>query len=219
MDVKLQFQYELTKGKFVTVETDWFAIEYAKQALFRAGERFDRNTLQLIEETGMTWTYKEFLAQSQQKDVVQQFSIWTDGSFSPMNYEGAYGFEVEWVTSTSVHRHRQSAHIGRVQTSSEAEYIAIYEAFRWMQLEGIRGVAGTVHSDAKGAMLQLKGDYPCYDVKLCDWLDRIEELVQQQALRPVWKVISRADNDSAHRLAKRALEGQDIYATIELENE
>lgn len=67
-----------------------------------------------------------------------------------------------------------------------------------------------IKGDSQGLLMQLKGEWPCFEENLNRLLDKIEMHVQKLNLIPNYQPIPRGDNKEADQLARQALQGVKI---------
>ena len=107
-------------------------------------------------------------------------------------------------------RHRWNEKIDLIQSNNEAEYIALNFAMERLYDLHMKRKKIVIKGDSQGLLMQLKGEWPCFEENLNRLLDKIEMHVQKLNLIPNYQPIPRGDNKEADQLARQALQGVKI---------
>ncbi|GAA0348157.1 ribonuclease H family protein [Bacillus carboniphilus] len=218
MNVKIQFRYH-SKEK-ITFESEWVSLDNANKIIKDLQGTAKVNEIQIIDEKGQEWSPKEakkLMAVTENEP--KQIRLYFDASFHKETGETGVGYVLYYKKGENEVRLRRSRKLEQIEHSSEAEYIALYHVFDLIEEEELNGMDCIIHGDAKGAIMQLLGEWPCYDDYLNRWLDRIEERAKRLKLNPTYKYIERKQNIEAHRLAKKGMEGVEQDSRLERDGE
>lgn len=85
-----------------------------------------------------------------------------------------------------------------------------------LDLLGVHHLPVKFIGDSQVVINQLIGEWPCLEVSLAKWADRIDEKLTQLGIQPQYHLISRKDNREADRLASQALNNIEIISTSEV---
>ncbi|MET3696049.1 ribonuclease HI [Bacillus oleivorans] len=218
MNVKIQFTY-ISKEK-VVFESEWLPLDKANKVIKDLSETSRINGLQIIDEKGMEWTPKEArklleISASEPHNI----RLFFDASFDKDTRDTGVGYVLYYNIGEKEIRLRRSRKLTNIEHSSEAEYIALYHVFDLIEEEELGGLDCMIYGDAKGVIMQMIGEWPCFDENLNRWLDRTEERVKKLKLQPSYRYIDRKQNIEAHRLSKKGMEGIEQDSKLERNGE
>ncbi|HWO76333.1 MAG TPA: reverse transcriptase-like protein [Bacillus sp. (in: firmicutes)] len=218
MNVKIQFTY-LSKEK-VVFESEWLPLEKANRVIRDLSDTSKINEIQVIDEKGMVWTPKEARKLLEVRaSEPHNIRLYFDASFDQATGDTGVGYVLYYNIGESQIRLRRSRKLSNIEHSSEAEYIALYHVFDLIEEEELTGFDCTIYGDAKGVIMQMIGEWPCFDENLNRWLDRTEERVKKLKLQPSYRYIERKQNIEAHRLSKKGMEGIEQDSKLERNGE
>ncbi|MFK4997802.1 reverse transcriptase-like protein [Bacillus sp. N9] len=103
------------------------------------------------------------------------------------------------------YRFRFNAKLDELESNNEAEYAALYNGLLLLEEIGIHHMPCVIRGDSQGVLMQLAGEWPCYEPALNRWLDRMEAKIKKLGMKPSYEIISRKENKEADKLASQAL--------------
>ena len=167
--------------------------------------------IELIDETGLTWTKKELKKYlTKLEEEPDDIKLYFDASFHKETGEAGVGIVIYYKLGEKNVRHRLNEKIDVIHSNNEAEYIALYYGIERLAELKISGKKIDILGDSQGLLMQLRGEWPCYEERLNQWLDRIEEKIKSLRLYPVYTPIPRHKNKEADKLARQAMENMII---------
>ena len=172
------------------------------------------------DEIGTAWKLKELKklihkAAEEPKNVIVYF----DGGYEKDTKLAGLGAAVYYEIGRMKWRLRANRSIDELDSNNEAEYAALFEAVKQLEELGVHHQKTIFRGDAQGVLMQLSGEWPCYDAVLAKWLDRTESALSRLGVQAVCEPVSRSENKEAHRLAAQAMAGESIFAKINLTEE
>lgn len=218
MNIKLKFQYKGAKTKALLLESEWFEDRESASVINDMLKTGRIKDIIVMDEMGREWTLKEFnkLMQIMEEEPKNPI-IYFDGGFDRETNSAGIGIVIYYEKGKDKYRFRSNAKLFELQSSSEAEYAALYNAVKTLQQLEITRMPCVFNGDAQGVIKQLQGEWPCYEEGLNNWLDRVEELIEAMGLKPSYQVISRNENKEAHKLASQALQNHMIDSHLKVE--
>ncbi|WP_059170890.1 reverse transcriptase-like protein [Bacillus sp. FJAT-27445] len=217
MKYKLEWFFSIKGGGKVRFYSDWLEGDQALSTAQELEKMGKANEISFEDEIGTDWTIKEMrklleVTEEEPNDVV----VFFDGGFMKEKNEAGLGTVLFFRQGKKKFRVRANERIGEMETNNEAEYAALYFAVSLLEEFGIKNMPCEFRGDSQGVLKQLEGEWPCYEEVLNRWLDRIEKKLESNGIKPSFKVISRADNKEADKLATQALDGKKIHAKTQL---
>ncbi|MFC0415374.1 reverse transcriptase-like protein [Cytobacillus solani] len=217
MKYKLEWKYKLKGTEGTIFTSDWLDGELALQI----GEDLERSgkTSEVIyhDERGTTWITKEMkkLLEEIEEDP-HDLTIYFDGGFNKKTFQAGLGAVIYFKQGKKKYRIRSNELFDEIENNSEAEYAAMYYTVNMLEEMGVHHMTCEFKGDAQGVLMQLKGEWPCYEENLNRWLDRIEEKLKSLKVDAKFTPIPRTENKEADKLATQALEGKVINSKMQI---
>lgn len=208
MQYKIRWQYQIPEVKEVMFESEWLSRSLITDLLLDIEKTGRMKDVIIIDEMEQTWTKKEF---QKQKKILDQspsdITIYFDGNFDLDKRMGGIGNIIYYRKENEMFRVRRNSQIQEMETSGEVEYAALFQGITLLEEMKITHLPVTIKGDARGVIMQLLGEWPCYDNVLNRWLDHIEEKIKKLSIKPKYEYTTRKENKEAHKLAHQALDG------------
>ncbi|RST72944.1 reverse transcriptase-like protein [Siminovitchia acidinfaciens] len=218
MNIKLKFQYKGMKTKALLLESEWFEDREIKPLVTDMVKTGRIKDIYVMDEMGREWTLKEFnKLMEKMEEEPRNPIVYFDGGYDRETENAGIGIVIYYEKGQETYRLRNNAKLLELQSSSEAEYAALYNAVKLLQQLEVHHMPCVFKGDAQGVIKQLEGEWPCYEKALNRWLDRIEDLIKSLGLKPTFKIISRNENKEAHKLASQALQDNMIDSHLKIE--
>ena len=217
MKYKLAWQYKHKGTEGTQFTSDFLDGELA----LLIGEDLEKSgkasNLIYHDERGTTWVTKEMkkLLEEIEEDP-HDLTIYFDGGFNKRNLQAGLGAVIYYKQGKKKYRIRANELFDEIENNSEAEYAAMYYTVNLLEEMGVHHMTCEFKGDAQGVLMQLKGEWPCYEENLNRWLDRIEEKLKVLKIDAKFTPIPRTDNKEADKLATQALEGKVINSKMQI---
>jgi len=217
MKYKVEWKYKVKGNEAVQFTSDWLDGELA----LSIGEDIEKNgkgtDLFFYDERGTSWKLKELIKllaeiEEEPHDVTAFF----DGGFNKFTNQAGVGAVIYYQQGKKKYRIRTNELFKEIDNNSEAEYAAMYFAINLLEEMGASHISCEFKGDSQGVLMQLKGEWPCYDENLNRWLDRIEHKINNLSIQASFTPISRTENKEADKLATQALEGKMINSKMQI---
>lgn len=217
MKYKLEWNYKLKGREAVSFRSDWIEAELA----LLAGEDIEKSgkaaELYYYDENGTSWKTKELKKllteiEEEPHDVIVYF----DGGFNKSTNQAGIGAVIYYKQGKKKYRIRTNELFDDIENNNEAEYAAMYFAVNLLEELGASHITCEFKGDSQVVLMQLKGEWPCYDESLNRWLDRIEERIKKLSIHASYTPITRAENKEADKLATQALDGKLINSKMQI---
>lgn len=211
MNFKIHTTYKLKTATKTVFISDWIPdhqVLRVMEDLEKTGRFFN---IEVEDDTGITWTKKEvqkLLTKIQ--DEPDELILYFDGSYQKGTNQAGLGIVLYFKQGKERVRHRFNSRIDQMDSNNEAEYAALYYSLKRIEDLKIKGKKIVIRGDSQGLLMQLKGEWPCYEDNLNRWLDKIEAKIEQLKLHPVYEPIPRNENKEADKLASQAIQGVEI---------
>jgi ribonuclease HI len=208
MKYRLEWKYKVKNIPPVLCETEWLEGDHALlfgEELEKSGKGHD---LTFYDEMGADWTLKQMkklLAETEEEP--SDLLVYFDGGFDKERNQAGLGVVIFYKQGQKKFRIRANEKFDDMETNNEAEYAAFYYALNLLEEMKIRHQPCEFRGDSQVVLKQLDGEWPCFEVVLNRWLDRIEKKLEKLSIQPRYVPISRNDNKEADKLATQALEG------------
>lgn len=213
----MQWSYKASRKPTASFSSDWLDAGSAliiADDLEKTGRMKD---LEFKDELGVIWTKKELkklLVEVEEEP--QDVMIYFDGGYQKEGKIAGIGVAIYFAQGKRNFRIRSNARLEHLESNNEAEYAAFYESLRQMEELGVHHQSCLFKGDSLVVLNQLSGDWPCMEENLNKWLDRIEAKMEKMKIIPVYKPITRKENQEADRLATLALQGETIFSKLEI---
>ncbi len=208
MKVQIEWKYPYKKKEKKSFISEWMDQTEALQIAQQLEKMSPQSECIFHEETGITWTKKEF-KKLLEKSVGKpsQLTLFFDGNYHRHSQTAGIGVVLYYQQDSKSIRQRWNERLEGLINNNEAEYAALYFGLQKVEELGITGEKLTIKGDSHGVLMQLKGEWPCFEEDLNRWLDKIEEKISQLKLYPEYIPIMRNENKEADQLASQALAG------------
>ncbi|MET3321886.1 UNVERIFIED_ORG: ribonuclease HI [Peribacillus simplex] len=217
MKVIMQWTYHASKKPTADFVSDWLDAGIAlviTEDLEKAGRLKE---VEFKDEFDTIWTKKELKKLlTEVEEEPQDVTVFFDGGFQKEQRVAGIGAAIYYRQGKKHWRIRTNLRLEQFESNNEAEYAAFYEAVRQMEELGVHHQSCLFKGDSLVVLNQLSGEWPCMEENLNKWLDRIEAKLEKLKIIPVYKPISRKENQEADRLATLALQGEVIFSKSEI---
>lgn len=213
----MQWSYKASRKPTASFSSDWLdagsAIIIADD-LEKTGRMKD---LEFKDELGVIWTKKELKKLIVEvEEEPQDVTVYFDGGYQKEGKIAGIGVVIYFTQGKRNFRIRSNARLEHFESNNEAEYAAFFESLRQMEELGVHHQSCLFNGDSLVVLNQLSGDWPCMEENLNKWVDRIEAKMEKMKIIPVYKPITRKENQEADRLATLALQGETIFSKLEI---
>lgn len=217
MNVRIQIAYKTPKGLETSFDSSLMDAEKAIKVVEDLEKTGRVKHLILIDEAESTWTVKEIKKylkgiETEPHGVTAYF----DGGFDISSNLSGLGCVIYYNQNGKRYRLRKNALTDSLLTNNEAEYAALHFVLKELEQLGVHHLPINFIGDSQVVINQMKGEWPCTEIELNKWADRIDEKIQQLGLSPHYEFVSRKGNQEADQLASQALKEIEISGTIEL---
>lgn len=213
----MQWTYHASKKPTADFVSDWLDAGTAlviTEDLEKAGRLKE---VEFKDEFDTIWTKKELKKLlTEVEEEPQDVTVFFDGGFQKEQRVAGIGAAIYYRQGKKHWRIRTNLRLEQFESNNEAEYAAFYEAVRQMEELGVHHQSCLFKGDSLVVLNQLSGEWPCMEENLNKWLDRIEAQLEKLKIIPVYKPISRKENQEADRLATLALQGEVIFSKSEI---
>lgn len=217
MKIRIEITYKTPKG----TETDFISDDMnVSHAILIAADLEKTGRLKNItfmDDQDTSWTLKELKKYvSGIQTEVHNVTFYFDGGFDHETKQSGLGCVIYYEQNNKTYRIRKNALIHEIESNNEAEYAALHLGLKELELLGVHHLPVTIFGDSMVVINQLSGDWPCYEEQLVSWMDRIEDSESKLGIKPIYKLVSRKENQEADQLATQALKNIDIRGEIRL---
>lgn len=192
-----------------------------EKAILIAEDMLKTGRVQICEfydDTNQTWTLKQLKKYTEEiADQPHRITVYFDGGFDVKTNVAGLGCVMYYEQNNTKYRKRVNAMIQEMESNNEAEYAALHFGIKELERTGINHIPVTFIGDSKVVIHQMKDEWPCYEEALSEWMDRVENHLNQLGIMPTFQAVPRKQNQEADRLASQALKGTDIFSKVELE--
>jgi ribonuclease HI len=218
MNFSIEYMYKHPKSQLkIRFVSDPVSLN---EALFTANdlEKTGRiSELTFIDSKGVTWNKKELLKLTEvKKEEPKEISVYFDGGFKSESGSSGQGVIIFFSQNGLKYRLKKNASFTNIESNNEAEYAALWIAAKELEELGVQYEQVVFHGDSKVVIEQMKGEWPCYELNLQNWGDKIETLFKKLQIEPVYEWIGRNENKEADHLVNQALNGKIIKAKKEV---
>ncbi|MEH7345232.1 reverse transcriptase-like protein [Bacillus sp. JJ1532] len=217
MKYKLEWTYKIKGNEGVVFQSDWLDGEMA----LLVGEDIEKSgkgrDILYHDEMGTSWNTKEMrkLLTEIEEDP-HDLTVYFDGGFNKATYQAGLGAVIYYKQGKKKYRIRANELFHEIENNNEAEYAALYFTLNLLEEMGVHHMICEFKGDSQGVLMQLKGEWPCFEENLNRWLDRIEEKMKNLSIEARYTPIPRTENKEADKLATQALEGKMIYSKMQV---
>ena len=217
MKYKIEWNYKLKGKEVVSFRSDWLEAELALllgEDIEKSGKGTD---IYYYDEIGTSWKTKELkklLAEIEEEP--HDLIIFFDGGFNKDSNQAGIGVVIYYKQGKKKFRVRTNEIFDEIDNNNEAEYAAMYFAVNLLEEMDANHIACEFKGDSQVVLMQLKGEWPCYDDNLNRWLDKIEEKIKKLSIHASYTPITRSENKEADKLATQALEGKLINSKMQI---
>lgn len=220
MKVSIKWTYDRPKKPGAVFTSDLLEGEDALSITEDLEKSGRLKQVSFTDEIGSEWTLKELkkLLQKAAEDP-KNVIVYFDGGYEKSTKAAGLGAVIYYEIGKTKWRLRVNRSIDELTSNNEAEYAALFEAVTQLEELGVRHQKTIFRGDAQGVLMQLSGEWPCYDAVLARWLDRTEAALAKIGVKAVCETVGRGENKEAHKLAAQALAGESIHGKINLTEE
>ncbi|KAB2338253.1 reverse transcriptase-like protein [Cytobacillus depressus] len=217
MKYKLEWTYKIKGIDRVVFQSDWLEGELVLQVgedIEKSGKGFN---LIYHDERGTEWSTKEMrklLAEIEEDP--HDLTVYFDGGFNKATHQAGLGAVIYYKQGKKKYRIRANELFDDIDNNNEAEYAAIYFTLNLLEEMDVHHMICEFKGDAQGILMQLKGEWPCYEENLNHWLDRIEAKMKKLSIDGRFTPIPRNENKEADKLASQALDGKVINSKMQV---
>lgn len=213
MKFKIKWNYQNKNNIKTTFVSDWIESDSLLEMIEDLEKTGRVRELEFEDETGLTWNKKEVNKILQKLEhEPDDITMFFDGSYQKETGEAGLGVVIYYKQGSGWVRERLNERIDFLESNNEAEYAALHYALKYITNLQVANKKVTIKGDSQGLLMQLLGEWPCYEENLNRWLDRIEKQVEKLHIYPAYELISRNDNKEADQLARQALHRIMIYS-------
>ncbi|HLR51255.1 MAG TPA: reverse transcriptase-like protein [Candidatus Avamphibacillus sp.] len=217
MNVMIVLTYQTVKGTEMTLYSNEMQ---AKKAIVLVEDLEKTGRIKSMffsDRHDNRWTLKQLKAYMEDiQTEAHNVTVYFDGGFHLNSKKAGLGCAVYYTKNEKLYRLRKNALVEELHTNNEAEYAALYLGLQELIHLDVHHLPVTFIGDSKVVINQLNDEWPCYELELSKWIDRIEQSMKQIGINPEYKLISRKMNREADQLATQALNGIEIMSTKEL---
>ena len=130
--------------------------------------------LLFYDEMDAEWSLKEMKKLSKQVEEEPEILVYFDGGMMCKRKKLALVY-VCIIKRKYKLPHSCNAYIEGIYDNNEAEYASLLYGMNILEELGIKYEAVTLRGDSQVVLLQLTGEWPCYDEHLNHYLDQIEQ--------------------------------------------
>lgn len=217
MKVILTWHYQTKRGVHTSFTSEYLTVKDAI-LLYEDIQQTGRAVqLEIIDEFDGEWTLKQLKKYMKELETEpSNITLYFDGGYKEQTKEAGIGIVIYYEQNKNRYRIRENYWFPQLHSNNEAEYAALHFGIQQLQQLGVNGQEIQIIGDAQVVIQQMNGEWPVYEARFAAWADKIEQLFQQQKLRPLYKFVSRNENSEAHKLATQALQHTKISANKRL---
>ncbi|MBU8879013.1 reverse transcriptase-like protein [Bacillus sp. FJAT-29790] len=217
MKYKLEWTYKKKGQEGIAFSSDWVEGELALtigEDIEKSGKGVD---ITYHDEIGTSWNTKEMkkLLTEIEEDP-HDLTVYFDGGFNKDTNQAGLGAVIYYKQGKKKYRIRSNELFDEIENNNEAEYAAMYYTINLLEEMGVHHMTCEFKGDSQGVLMQLKGEWPCYEDNLNRWLDRIEGKIKKLHVKAKFTPIPRNVNKEADKLATQALEGKMINSKMQV---
>ncbi|MFD2759785.1 ribonuclease H family protein [Lentibacillus juripiscarius] len=219
MNVRMEITYQTPKGTETAFTSDEMRAPKAlliAEDLQKTGRVSD---IQFVDNHDNSWNMKEL---SRQMEEIQtephNITVYFDGGYDLKTRTSGLGCAIYYEQNEKAYRLRKNARVEELESNNEAEYAACHLALQELEYLDVHHLPVTITGDSLVVIMQLKGEWPCYEPQLSRWADRIDNLISRMGIDPEFNLVSRKKNKEADHLASQALQDIEITSTTEQSN-
>lgn len=220
MKITIEWTYKTPKGTETIFRSD--EMEIAKAFLLAEDiEKTGRvKSLTLTDNYDSTWTIKELKRYiKEMENEPHNVTVYFDGGFDVETRTSGMGCAIYYEQNGKSYRVRRNASSVELNSNNEAEYAALHLAVLELEQLSVHHIPVRFIGDSQVVINQISGEWPAYEKELASWADRIDEKLKDLGIQAEYELVSRKLNNEADRLASQALNGIEVNARLELENE
>ncbi|MEI5907266.1 reverse transcriptase-like protein [Bacillus spongiae] len=216
MKMKISFTYKVNGGEGTSFESEWMSRRDVLPLMEELHKLGRVKNMKVQDELGTEWSKKEYVKLNQQLETEpENVTLYFDGGYDRETSLAGIGVVVYYEKAAKAYRFRKNVPFEGIEHNNEAEYAALFEGLKVLEEIGVKHEVCVIKGDAQGVIMQLLGEWPCYENTLIRWLDRIEEKIEALSIQPKFELLPRKQNKEAHQLASQALRGKNILSHIQ----
>lgn len=132
---------------------------------------------------------------SRQMEEIQtephNITVYFDGGYDLKTRTSGLGCAIYYEQNEKAYRLRKNARVEELESNNEAEYAACHLALQELEYLDVHHLPVTITGDSLVVIMQLKGEWPCYEPQLSRWADRIDNLISRMGIDPEFNLVSR----------------------------
>ncbi|WP_174612853.1 reverse transcriptase-like protein [Virgibacillus ihumii] len=216
MNVTIEFTYITPKG----TETVFRSEEMRSPKALLLAEDLEKSgrmkQIMFIDHNEVRWNLKELKkALEEIQTEPHNVSVLFDGGFDLKTKKSGLGCAIYYEQNHKSLRIRKNAMVDELQSNNEAEYAALHLAIQEVEQLGVHHMPVVFAGDSQVVINQLAGEWPCYEVELSKWADRIEQQLERLGIDAEYELVPRKRNREADHLATQALKGVAVESIVE----
>ncbi|MDY0407939.1 reverse transcriptase-like protein [Virgibacillus soli] len=212
---RLELTYQTKKGTEATFTSEDLL---AKKAILLIGDLQKTGRVKsvvFIDTHENKWTLKELKKQQEEiQEEPHDVEVYFDGGYDKSL--AGLGIVIYYEQRQKTYRKRKNARIEQILNNNEAEYAALHLAVQELEELGVHHLPVTFFGDSQVVIKQMSGEWPCYEVELVKWADRIDERLEQLGIQATYQLIPRNENKETDQLAIQALKRIEISSVMEI---
>ncbi|TFE03033.1 reverse transcriptase-like protein [Jeotgalibacillus salarius] len=204
--------YHHPSGAKLSFQSNWIADNQALLFIsdFEKTGRFFNITVH--DDLGQQWNIKEFKKiMTKTAGSAKDITIHFDAAFNKSDQAAGLGWVIDYNRDDESFVEKNNKQLNGITSNNEAEYAALYYSIE----HALKIADGNMQvircsGDALTVINQMKGEWPCYDLDLNTWAEKIDRLLSSEGMTSIYFHITRNQNKNAHKLAEQAINHTDI---------
>lgn len=214
----IQYKINAKSNQIINLSTDFLEIRDCLKLIKDLNKSNRLHHVDIYDERDTSWTVKQLEKSIEQEaEEVTNLTLHFDGSFLPETKQAGIGISITYSFNNKNYRLNENALLDYLSSSSEAEYAALHYGLTVLENFDQLPPDITIKGDHLGLIMQLKGEWPCFDEELNSWLDKIQEKIENLKFYAIYEAVDRKENATCDKLANQALQQIEIQSIKELE--
>jgi len=219
MNYQLFIQYKINakSNQIISLTTDYINVHDCLKLIYDLTKTSRLHHVDIYDEQDTAWTVKQLEKSMEKEDeLVSNLTLHFDGSYNVETKKAGIGISISYSFEGKNYRLNENAVLDYLNSSSEAEYAALHYGLTVLEQFDNLPVDILIVGDSLGLIMQLQGEWPCYDEELNKWLDKIQEKITNLKLFAKFENVSRKENSLCDQLANQALNNIHIQSIKEM---